>query len=583
VCPQLCKFIHDVKWFVRYNRRIIEETPLQIYYSALIFAPEKSIVREHFENRVLRQIKIRANVGKDRNSLQQILEFNTVRRTFDHSHNPVVFSPDGTILAASSSETIQLWDVATGAERVILKGHSEKIHAIAFSLDGKLLVSAARDNMVKLWDTAAGAEQRTWTIKDYIDNITALAFSPNGILLASASSFRKIELWDVVTGKREALKSSSGLWTAMAFSRDSKLIAAWNRNKEMVSLWDTASGEVQMAFLQKVGLILAMAFSHDSKLLLTMSSWGTIKLLHVATGSEREILRSVDSMGGIDMSPDNSVVATAFKDTVKLWDTGLRGKEVTIMATPTQLQLRPSPQTIHHKHQDQYDEASAKAAMGMESLPDHARDITGIAFLPNKSPLQPPTSPNIKLWDITAKMGIDTYEHGKLQNLVLSPDSTQLASMSNLRIIQLWDSVTGAEQHTLKLTGNFVEKWTLRERLWVLNGEYIHGRHEKRDFRIRFSKNGRHILTAEGVINLERVGSRTSHVATVPSSIYEATKDPTIGVTKGWITLGSKNLVRIHDEFAYDCFLVKQNLLVLGHPSGRVSFYRFGFWPSLVL
>jgi hypothetical protein len=46
--PCLHAFIHDAKRFALYNRSIIETAPLQIYYSALIFAPEMSLVRKQF-------------------------------------------------------------------------------------------------------------------------------------------------------------------------------------------------------------------------------------------------------------------------------------------------------------------------------------------------------------------------------------------------------------------------------------------------------------------------------------------------------------------------------------------------------
>ena len=45
-------YIHDAKRFILYNRSIIEEAPLQAYCSALVFAPEGSLVRNQFENQI---------------------------------------------------------------------------------------------------------------------------------------------------------------------------------------------------------------------------------------------------------------------------------------------------------------------------------------------------------------------------------------------------------------------------------------------------------------------------------------------------------------------------------------------------
>jgi WD40 repeat protein len=66
-----------------------------------------------------------------------------------------------------------------------LEGHSRDTNAVAFSLDGKLVVSTSHDRTVRLWDAATGAALQT--LKGHSGYVRAVAFSPDGKQVASAS------------------------------------------------------------------------------------------------------------------------------------------------------------------------------------------------------------------------------------------------------------------------------------------------------------------------------------------------------------------------------------------------------------
>src|SRR5437667_331846 len=72
--PNLHAFIHDVGRFAVYNRSIIEQAPLQLYCSALIFAPEKSIIRETFEKYIPTWIQRKPKVQAHWSAALQTLE-----------------------------------------------------------------------------------------------------------------------------------------------------------------------------------------------------------------------------------------------------------------------------------------------------------------------------------------------------------------------------------------------------------------------------------------------------------------------------------------------------------------------------
>jgi WD40 repeat protein len=76
-------------------------------------------------------------------------------------------SPDGTLLAIAHRDArIQLWDAGTLELRHTLLGHSNSIHGLAFSPDGRTLVSTSSDGTVRLWNVTSGEELlplRHWT------------------------------------------------------------------------------------------------------------------------------------------------------------------------------------------------------------------------------------------------------------------------------------------------------------------------------------------------------------------------------------------------------------------------------------
>lgn len=208
----------------------------------------------------------------------------------------IAYTPDGKILISACND-IRLWDPASGQEIRRLAGHSGSVQSVAIASDGIMLASGGSDGMVRLWDVSTGRELRN--MKGHTSLITAVAFSSVGNLLASTGHDRTVRLWEASSGKLLlTIAAHEDYAAAVAFSPDGKILATASSghlgfNQEpknadrSIRLWDPATGKrLQTLEGHKQG-VHRIVFSPNGKLLAS-ASWfeGTIRLWDVASGKE---------------------------------------------------------------------------------------------------------------------------------------------------------------------------------------------------------------------------------------------------------------------------------------------------------
>jgi WD40 repeat protein len=116
-----------------------------------------------------------------------------------HTRNSGIcaLSSDLTYIATGTGSTIALWNAATGSKLYEFFENTGIVHALAFSDDGKMLVSGGADRIVRTWNCQTGEFMRQYD--GHTGAIYALAFSPDGSTIASSGWDNDIRLWDATS------------------------------------------------------------------------------------------------------------------------------------------------------------------------------------------------------------------------------------------------------------------------------------------------------------------------------------------------------------------------------------------------
>ncbi|HKU75804.1 MAG TPA: caspase family protein [Pyrinomonadaceae bacterium] len=205
----------------------------------------------------------------------------------------------------------------------IQNGHTRGITDIAYSPDGSVVATAARDGQVKLWET------KNFLLLDTLEGRKGesldLSFSPDGRFLATCG-FEELKIWLVRTGSLiHDLQKNKGS-CAISFSPDGRLLASidgGNDSYDPIKLWDVLRGSLVRDFGER-SKVSTLGFALEGKALVTGGD-DKIKIWMISDG---KLLRSFDAPDGTNplvIHPGGRTFVTgggnkSYDSTVTLWD-----------------------------------------------------------------------------------------------------------------------------------------------------------------------------------------------------------------------------------------------------------------------
>ncbi|MCE2400672.1 T9SS type A sorting domain-containing protein [Candidatus Poribacteria bacterium] len=321
----------------------------------------------------------------------------TGEQKLSFTNSIAVFSPDGQMLASSSSDNIRLWDVDTGTLKYTLP--TNNVRNVVFSPDGHTLASSSDENTIYLWVVETGTLKHT--LIEHTDRVWNVEFSPNGQTIASSSD-KTIRLWNVETGMLKHTLPINNVWI-VKFSPDGQILVSAGSDENTIHLWDVETGTLKHTLTEHTDRVWRAVFSPDGQMLASSSSDKTIRLWDVETGTLKHTLPT-NNVWIVEFSPDGQTLLNmGANNTVRLWDVDTGALNATLIG--------------------------------------HRGSVNSVIFSPDGQTLASGSNDNtVRLWDVdTGALNATLIgPRGGVNSVIFSPDGQTLASGSNDNTVRLW-------------------------------------------------------------------------------------------------------------------------------------------------
>jgi WD40 repeat protein/tRNA A-37 threonylcarbamoyl transferase component Bud32 len=371
------------------------------------------------------------------------------------------FSPDGkrfvTGQASSQGNSVCLWETDTGHRLWRAdNAHTDYLWALAFSPDGKTIISGANDRTVRFWEASTGQPARAaFQTKD---RVRGVAFCPDGerFLVAEVSGAR---LYDLRTGEPRGGLVKANIVSATLSPDGTKILTA--NMDGTARLWDTISGKQVGSDMPHERSVWAAAFSPDGNKIITASWDRTARIWDAHTGKPIGLpLWHGDKVQAVAFGPDGFALSSGFDSTIRLWDiaTGQQqGSALHHQKTNRALAFDPNRKIVLR-----CDDRTAKlwevntgslerarlehpAAVKLATFSLDGQIVLTVSGTPTAKPATPIRGGQVHLWNAISglPLSVEFKPGSQVSAAAMSPDNKTLLTLEQDGTLQFWNVATG--------------------------------------------------------------------------------------------------------------------------------------------
>lgn len=333
---------------------------------------------------------------------------------------------------------------ALHVEGSIALQHGHYVRDVAFSPDGKTLVTAANDGVTRLWSSGDGALLHSYSgLRDAL----SAGFLQDGRSLFVAGGGGPAAILNVETGAVEAqLSALPGDLSWMRVSPDRSRIVIQSAGR--FALYDGSNGR-EIASMPNLGSEQdTPPISADASVMLAFESYGKPVVLSTSTGKVLSSLRGgVVSIWSAQFSADGTVLATASPDGPgQIWNVRTGEAVAEIPDASHYISISPDGRLVAAAGESRGSAAiwSARSGKLVHALSGHSENVRGTVFSADGRLLATWSwDDTIRIWDSSTgdAVAVLSSHNDTITRVVFSPDGRRLASASHDGTARIWDIV----------------------------------------------------------------------------------------------------------------------------------------------
>ncbi|KAL4505772.1 hypothetical protein ABPG73_004657 [Tetrahymena malaccensis] len=400
--------------------------------------------------------------------------FQLIKTIREHNQviSSVAFSTDGKYLVTGSNENaFKIWKVDNEFELMNkIEGHNIPISSVAFSFNNKYFATSSEDKTCRIWNVENGFQLMN-TIQGHTKDISLVAFSPDRKYLASSSHDTTCKIWSVENGFEliHSIQKHTDVISSVAFSSNGKYLATGSYDKSC-KIWNLENNfELMYDIQEHTKRITSIAFSADNKYLATGSEDSTCNIYYLE--NQFELIITVEGhsnpINQVIFSGDSQFLATASSDnSCKIWNTENSFDHMKTIEGPIS--------SIAFSADNRYlatgflDKSCRiwNIENGFElviKIEGHTENIYSIAFSPDGNYLATGSyDKTCKIWNVENGFQLISSIEGhtsKISSVTFSADSKYLATGSHDNTCKIWNVSNGfellnrqIEQHVNQIT-----------------------------------------------------------------------------------------------------------------------------------